>query len=201
VTDPATVLVLDLGGVVARWLPARRLDALARISGLPAPAIDALVFESGFDDAGERGAFGAEEFRVQLATLLGLAADTDTEAALRAAWAEAYEPVDAVLRVVRRHHGPTALLTNNGPLLEEALVHELSTIGEAFDHLLISWRLGATKPDPEAFERAATQLGAEPADILFADDSEANATAARRSGWRAIHFTTTLDLQAALAVR
>jgi putative hydrolase of the HAD superfamily len=199
VTDPATVLVLDLGGVVARWRPERRLDALALLSGLPAPTIDALVFESGFDDAGERGAFEADEFRAQLAALLGMPAGPETDDALRAAWAQAYEPVEAVLRVVRRHPGPTALLTNNGPLLEDALSHELASIGEAFDHLLVSWRLGAAKPDPEAFARAAATLGASPGRILFADDSEANVAAAREAGWRAVAFTTTLGLQAALA--
>jgi putative hydrolase of the HAD superfamily len=198
VTDPSTVLVLDLGGVAARWLPERRLAALSVLSGLPTATIDALVFESGFDDAGERGRFAPDEFRAHLRDLLGLPDGPEIDAALRAAWAQAYEPAATVLRVVARHPGPTALLTNNGPLLEEALAHELAPVGDAFDHVLISWRLGAAKPEPQAFHLATAALGVAPEQVLFADDSEVNVAAAREAGWRAIPFTTTLDLQAAL---
>ena len=39
------VVVFDLGGVVCRWLPDRRLLALAELSGLPPATIDQLVFD------------------------------------------------------------------------------------------------------------------------------------------------------------
>lgn len=193
-----TVLVMDLGGVTCRWLPDRRLVALAQLTGLPPGTIDATVFESGFDDAGERGQFPGHEFTVQLRTLLGLPDDPATDGALRAAWAQAFEPDPRVLRLLERATGPTALFTNNGPLLEAALGHELDTVGAVFDRLLFSWHLGTTKPDPVAFERATEVLGVEPAAVFFVDDAAANVAAAQEHGWRAHHFRTDLELRAAL---
>lgn len=198
-TGPAPVLVVDLGGVTARWLPDRRLDALAQLSGLPPATVDQLVFESGFDEAGDRGRFTAAGFTEELASLLGLVTSPDDDDALRAAWAQAYEPDEGVLRIVRAWPGRTALFTNNGPLTEATLTAELSQVGDAFDELIASWHLGVTKPDPAAFDLAAERIGATPTEIVFVDDAEANVAGARAAGWNAIAFTTALDLHAALA--
>ena len=192
------IVVFDLGGVVCRWLPDRRLVALAELCGLPPATIDQLVFESGFDDAGERGRFTLAEFTEQLAAMLGLPIAPDTDDALRSAWATAYEPATSVLRLVRSLATPTALLTNNGPLMEAAVTAELSEVGDAFDHLVFSYRLGAAKPDPEAFERAGSHLGGTAEQVVFFDDSADNVHAARAAGWDAHLFTTVLDAQALL---
>lgn len=197
--DAPTMLVMDLGGVTCRWLPDRRLVELARLSGLPPDTVDRLVFESGFDDAGERGRFPLATFTEELAAVLGLPASPDTDDALRGAWALAFEPEEPVLRLIRSAPCRSALFTNNGPLLEAALSAELSDVGDVFDQLLFSWRLGVTKPNPTAFDRAAETLGVEPGSIFFVDDAADNVEAARRAGWRAHRYSTALDLQAAFS--
>lgn len=198
-TPPPDVLVMDLGGVTCRWLPDRRLTALSDLSGLPPSTIDQVVFESGFDDAGERGRFQPDEFVAELLGLLGLTPDPDLADAARAAWATAFEPDARVLKLIRSARGPSALFTNNGPLLEAGLVDDLTEVGSTFDQLLFSWRLGTTKPDPAAFERATALLAADPARVLFVDDSAANVEAADAFGWQTHRFTNSLNLQAALA--
>jgi len=202
-SETPAILVMDLGGVTCRWLPDRRLAALARLSGLPPGTVELTVFDSGFDDATERGQFDLAEVVEQLRSLLGLATQPETVdesyAELRAAWAQAFEPDLRVLDLITRAECPAALFTNNGPLLEAALDHELGGVGDVFDHRLFSWRLGTTKPDPQAFERATAALGVAPGEVLFVDDSAANVAAAEAHGWRAHHFRDHLNLQAALA--
>jgi HAD superfamily hydrolase (TIGR01509 family) len=198
-TLPPDVLVMDLGGVTCRWLPDRRLTALSDLSGLPPSTIDQVVFESGFDDAGERGRFQPDEFVAELLGLLGLTHDPDLVDAARSAWATAFEPDARVLALIRSARCPSALFTNNGPLLEAGLVDDLTEVGSAFDQLLFSWRLGTTKPDPVAFERATALLAADPARVLFVDDSAANVEAADAFGWQTHRYTNSLNLQAALA--
>ena len=122
-TAPA-VLVMDLGGVTCRWLPDRRLDALSALSGLPPATIDLQVFESGFDDAGERGRIGLEEFTRTLTSMLGLEVGSHTDRALRHAWSQAFEPDPEVLRLIGEAGARRALFTNNGPLLEAAMEAE-----------------------------------------------------------------------------
>lgn len=193
-----SVLVLDLGGVVGRWLPDRRLHRLAQLSGQSVAVVDQLVFESGFEEASERGRFDHETFVAELAGLLGLVPGPTTDTALRSAWALAWEPDPAVMRIVTSSPLRTALFTNNGPLVEAALATELAPVGAAFDELLLSWRLGVAKPETEAFALATERLGVAPSDVWFADDSEANVAAARAFGWHAHRYTTALDLQVAL---
>ena len=189
---------MDLGGVLCRWMPDRRLSALAAISDLPAATIDAQLFGSGWDDACERGQFALAELLDHLRSFLGLEAGPDADAILRAAWAWAFEPDPTVLGLVPWARCRTAVLTNNGPLLEEAMGHELERVGSAFDDLLFSWRLGATKPDPAAFAAATTTLGVEPGEVFFVDDSPANVDAAIAFGWRAHRYTDALNLRVAL---
>ena len=197
-TSPPDVLVMDLGGVTCRWLPDRRLTALSELCGLPAETIDQLVFESGFDDAGERGRFPLEEFTAELLGLLGLTPTDDLRDAARAAWATAFEPDQRVLKLIRDARCPSALFTNNGPLLEAGLVDDLPEVGSTFDQLVFSWRLGITKPEPEAFARAAERLDVDPSRIFFVDDSADNAKAADAVGWQAHRYTNSLNLHAAL---
>ncbi|MFN8016646.1 MAG: HAD family phosphatase [Acidimicrobiales bacterium] len=187
-TPPVEHVVFDLGGVVCRWLPDRRLAALAELSGLPAATIDQAVFESGFDDAGDRGRFSLDEFAATLGSLLGLAPSADLVGPLGDAWALAYEPHPAVLRAIRSIGRPVALLTNNGPLTEHVMGTALPEVGAAFDQLLFSWRLGAAKPEPEAFAAATAAMGTEPDRVLFFDDSEANVAGAQAFGWQAAQF-------------
>ena len=194
-----TVLVLDLGGVTCRWDPDRRLAGLSALSGLPVEMVDQLIFESGFDDASDRGAFTLGEFVEHVSTVLGLPMTPDDEDALRSTWASAYEPDRGVLRIVHAAPLATALFTNNGPLMEAAIEAELSEVGDAFDHLVFAWRLGASKPSPEAYAKVTEILGVRPDQVFFADDSQANVDGALAFGWQAHRFTTALDLQAALA--
>jgi putative hydrolase of the HAD superfamily len=193
------VVVFDMGGVLCRWLPDRRLVALAELAGVPPDQIDQLLFESGWDDACERGQFDLRELLDQLRSLLGMPASPTTDLALRRAWAAAFEPDRSVLRVIPSIDPRTALFTNNGPLLEQALHHELAVVPADFQHLLFSWRIGATKPDPAAFAGATAALDVEPGEVFFIDDSGDNVAAAEAFGWRAHRYTDALNLRAALS--
>lgn len=191
------ILVMDVGGVLCRWVPDRRLHALAALSGLPAATVDELVFTSGFDDAADRGRFDLATFTAELRSLLVLGPDVDDDA-LRRAWAAAFEPDTRVLALVARVTCPTAVFTNNGPMFEAALGHELAEVGAGFDRVVCSWHVGATKPDPAAYARATDALGVHPSVVLFVDDSDDNVVAARAAGWQAHHHTDPLNLTATL---
>jgi HAD superfamily hydrolase (TIGR01509 family) len=80
---------------------------------------------------------------------------------------------------------PTAIFTKNGPVLEECSHRRLVPVADVFDPILFAWHLGATKPDPAAYERAARALGHDAATLPLVDDAPANVVGPRRSGWRA----------------
>lgn len=197
----AGYLVVDLGRVLFHFDHAHRLEQLARVCGLRAAQIDALLWGSGFSADCDQGRYAsAAQVRAHIRTTVGFGG-TDDE--LDGAWCSAYLPNPAVLDVVLRHRAgmACAVFTNNGPLEEEALTRRHPDFFARFDQVFFSHRLGHRKPDPAAFAAVAARLGAVGHDIVFIDDSQANVAAARMAGWRAIPFRGPTDLDRELAAR
>jgi glucose-1-phosphatase len=145
-------VVVDLGGVAARFRPERRMRALASLSGLPERTIQERLFDSGFDDRAESGEYSREQVVEGVQTALGRKVPL---APLIDAWALAFEPDREVLAQLAVLPVRRALFTNNGPLLDECLAGPLMSLAAAFDEVICSWRVRARKPAREAFERVA----------------------------------------------
>ncbi len=175
-------VVLDLGGVAARFHPERRLRALASLGGVSEEAIERRIFTSGFDDESELGTFSHDQVVAHLREALGY---RGPEASLVDAWALAFEPDQAVGEYLNRLSVRKALFTNNGPVLDACLEGPLRELAASFDDVICSWHLGARKPDGVAFARAAARLGSPPERLLLFDDSPTNVKGARDSGWNA----------------
>lgn len=189
------LLVVDLGGVAAHYLPDRRLGALAEATGLDPATIDAELFESGLDHRAELGAFTPDQLVDHILDRLRHTVGADE---LVAAWSRCFEPAAPVLEILDRQPVPRALFTNNGPLVDLCLAGPLSGLARHFDTSVCSWQIGAVKPTGAAFERAADRFGHRPADLLLLDDSIDNVTGAREAGWSAEHITPDTDLDRVL---
>jgi HAD superfamily hydrolase (TIGR01509 family) len=194
---PAAVL-FDLGGVACHFLPERRLAGLAAASGLAAAEVRARLWQSGFDAACDRGAYSTEEMRAGIADRLAVSFSPER---LETIWASAFEPHADVLALAQQLHadGTTvALLTDNGPLLREALPAQLPEVAATFAPLLFSCDLGALKPSPALFQAAADRLAAPCERLLLIDDAPQNVAGARAAGMQALRFTDATALGRAL---
>jgi len=129
--------------------------------------------------------------------LLGWTAGYDE---FRQAWASAFEPDPNVLLLVDavRRHRATGLLTDNPPVIREALGYELREVGLRFDFLGFSCDLGSLKPDTAIFLMALAREGRRPEEVLFIDDAQVNVDAAAALGISALRFTTAQALEADL---
>ena len=193
---PIEVIVVDLGGVAARFRPERRLHALSSATGIEEHVIHERLFGSGFDRRCERGELTADE---AMAGVLAASDGTASTDLLLEAWSLAFEPNDAIVERVRAASARRVLFTNNGPLLDACLAGPLRTLADAFDDVICSWHVRATKPDPLAFERAASRLAVPAGQLLLLDDSLANVHAARELGWNAAVVEDSGDVDHALA--
>jgi FMN phosphatase YigB (HAD superfamily) len=200
VTRGPGVVFFDLGGVVCRFHPERRLAALAAATGLAEPDIHARIWGSGLDDRMDRGDYTLEEAHRAVVNALGRPIARDT---LVSAWALASEPDADVLVLVDavRRDRRAAMLSDNGPLLLAALPRHLPELAPRFDPLCFSSDLGAVKPTVTCFARALARAGVDAADALLIDDVPANVEGARAHGLGAIHFTGARDLAQELARR
>lgn len=190
------VVVFDLGGVVCRYLPERRLDELAAATKLTGSDVEEAIHGSGLDAAADRGELDLAGNVAAVRAALGRRLPFER---LLEIWASAFELDPDVVALARRLDRRTAILTDNGPLLEECRNRGLLRIAEPFDPILMSWRLGACKPDPVVFERAARALGSPPDRLLLIDDSAANVRGARDAGWQALLHTDPAELERRLA--
>jgi glucose-1-phosphatase len=189
-------LVVDLGGVAADFRPERRLVALAQATGLPADVIDERLFRSGLDHDAELGRHTVDSIAIEVIEHLDNRLDRDQ---LIECWSGAFEPNIELLRTLACVGTRRALFTNNGPLLDLCLAGPLTSVAEAFGFTICSWHIGATKPDPLAFARAADRLATPAERLLLIDDSPANVEAARTAGWHAILHQSVAETTATLA--
>ncbi|MGH3260717.1 MAG: HAD family hydrolase [Trebonia sp.] len=122
-----------------------------------------------------------------LAALAEVLADFEVDATVadvfRGIWLSMV-PADASFAVVRalRERGYGVHLGTNQERHRAVHMREVLGYDALFDVSCYSCELGAAKPDQAFFTEAARRIGADPAAILFIDDSEPNVAAARATG-------------------
>ena len=100
---------------------------------------------------------------------------------------ERHEPVVNLLRVLSQHY-KTALATTTNRRQGEAVI-KLLGIDDLFDVKVYGDDVKNNKPDPECYEIAAEQLGAEPGECLIFEDSEVGIAAAEAFGAQIVKVT------------
>ncbi|MDE0887060.1 MAG: HAD-IA family hydrolase [Myxococcota bacterium] len=108
-----------------------------------------------------------------------------------------------VLAIAKRvsERRPTGILTNNAPLLEEALPIHFPELVDTFDPILFSFQFGHVKPERAIFEAVQAHLGVPASEILLLDDTAGHVAAASASGWDTIHYQSASQLRNSLASR
>lgn len=192
-----SILALDLSGVLFAFDPGARLAALSEACGLTPEEVHARVFGSGLSPGWDRGSRAtAAEVRADLRAAIGF---RGPDRVLDDAWSLAFRPLPEAVALLPGRADPTLVaFSNNGPLEEEILTTRHPEVFGGFGARWLTHRLGATKPDPQAYRELEARLGAEPGQIAFLDDSPANVEAARALGWHAELCRSTEDLARAL---
>ncbi len=193
------LVLFDMNGVLCRYEKARRIAVLSRISGMAPEAIDAAIWGSGFEDAGDAGAMDGAAYLRGFGEAIGypltLAEWTEAQAA-------SMTPDEGMLDLARRVAARTrvAVLTNNNTLIRDQISILFPELRAIFgDAIRVSAEFGARKPEAQAFLGCLAALGAAPGETLFIDDSAANVAGAECAGLIAHHFTDKASLQIVLS--
>lgn len=72
-------------------------------------------------------------------------------------------------------------------------------LNRIFDSIVISSLVGYTKPDPQIFNHALSELDLKPDEAIFIDDKDRNTTAAKDLGLQSIHYQSFETLKTELA--
>jgi putative hydrolase of the HAD superfamily len=97
-----------------------------------------------------------------------------------------------VRRLGEREDLKLYVATNQEHVRAHWLWHGLG-LGEVFDDMFYSARVGATKPSPRFIDFVEDRIGRQAEPPLFFDDREDIVAAARARGWEAVLFAATSD--------
>lgn len=175
-------VVLDLGGVLIHVHFQRALAYWAACAGLePGALAGRFAADRAYRDH-EQGALDFAAYAAHLRTLVGVALD---DAQLLTGWNAALGDAmdgaaDLVHAVAARH--PVYLFSNTNAAHHEHWARAHAGLLAPMHDVFVSYRIGARKPDVDAFTRVTAAIGAAPQQVAFFDDLEENVHGARRAG-------------------
>lgn len=199
--------IFDLGGVL---LDIRLQNANERFGALGLPAAELAQGSSVYKllEQYQLGYVTTEDFCKRIADKCN-SGTTPHEVEL--AWNSICIGVaERKLQALRRLHqkenvASVSLLSNTNALHWECSCKNwFNTNGnkleDFFDKIFLSQDLHLQKPDPEIFKTAIRELGANPAETIFLDDSAANTAAAAACGLQTLTVTPDVDWVKVLAI-
>ncbi|MEG0186608.1 MAG: HAD-IA family hydrolase [Stenotrophomonas sp.] len=185
---PIDLLLLDVDGVLVQYQRAQRVLHLAQALSVPAERVQAALYDSGLESAHDSGAVDGPTYLARMGAQLATTVALETWIAARHA---ASHPQPALLQRLQALQVPMAVLTNNGPLMVQALPSLLPPLfPRLHGRVFCSADFGARKPAPEVFLRTLDALGVAPVRTLFVDDLFTNVRGARGAG---LHAETVRD--------
>jgi FMN phosphatase YigB (HAD superfamily) len=191
------VFIFDLGKVLvdfdytiaARKVAARSTKTPADLHAFLGSSPLLVEYESGrltrrqfFDAVGQ-----AIGFRGDLAEFGGFFADIFTE----------IPPMIALHTEVRRRGFKSYIFSNTNDLATEHIRRNFPFFAD-FDGYLLSYEVGAMKPQPEIYAAMEKMCGRRGADLIYIDDRPENIATGAAHGWRAILHATPEKTRAAV---
>ncbi|UYO00629.1 MAG: HAD-IA family hydrolase [Devosia sp.] len=104
------------------------------------------------------------------------------------------QPVIDVVRKLRAAGDCRLFIATNQEHMRASWLWSVLKLGDLFDDIFYSARIGARKPDPRFYKFVDEKIGPDDRPPLFFDDTDAVVVGARKAGWEATLFDTVDDL-------
>ncbi len=115
-------------------------------------------------------------------------------------FAEIFSPIEPMIALhaeLRRRGLPTYIFSNTNDLAVEHVRRDFPFFGH-FDGYILSYEVGAMKPQPQIYEALEKMSGRRGAEIVYIDDRLENVQAGSARGWRTILHETPEKTRAAV---
>jgi glucose-1-phosphatase len=184
---PLRTLLIDLGNVLLFFSHARMCQQIAEVCQVPLADLERVLFEQHLQRRFERGELSENEFREALERALGRTLDA---AALRRAGSDIFtlnEPMVPLLDRWKRNGYRLVLLSNTCITHYEWVLEHFDLLNR-FDECVLSYRVGAAKPEEAIFRAALDAIQCAPNDCFYTDDIEEYVEVGRSLGLHAEVF-------------
>ncbi|MCR4414403.1 MAG: HAD family phosphatase [Thermoguttaceae bacterium] len=198
---PPRFLYFDLGNVLLKFSVEVMCRQMAEVAGIEPRRVHEVLFSDGLQADYELGRITSRGFHERFCAATGAAPDAE---ALRAAACDIFTLNVGLVPVVAGLYGAgyrLGILSNTCEAHWEHCRRRFRLLDELFGVHVLSYRVGAMKPDAAMFRAAAEAAGVEPHAIFFVDDIARHVAGARAAGFDAVPYTTTADLVAELRRR
>ncbi|MCX6989560.1 MAG: HAD family phosphatase [Chlamydiae bacterium] len=190
----------DLGNVILLFCHQKMCSNLAEVCGLPLETIQTALLKSHLGDLYERGLLNdaqlhqkiCEQFSIDIhpADFFQAMSDIFT----------LNEPIVPIIEELKKNGIELILLSNTCPAHFNYALKNYPIL-QLFDKYVLSYEVGARKPEPEIFLHALSLSSSEIKNCFYTDDIEEFVKSAKTLGIDAHTFTTTTKLSDALLVR
>ncbi len=188
--DEVEFVYFDLGNILLSFDPKRACENVAKRFGVPEQSAREAIYESDLQHRFERGELTAEVFADQVRSALGRSRGEMPTDLLLDAVSDMFRPVESMaeaLQAVRDAGLPVGLLSNTCHAHWNWVRRQrYAAIEFSFDVTILSYEVGAMKPEPAIYEAAEEACGVGKEQILFLDDRAENVAGALRRNWRAV---------------
>lgn len=193
-------VILDLGNVIVGLDFPRAYRAAARLTGHSAEEIPEIIRAANLARPYERGELASEEFYRRFCRALDLKISYSGFVDL---WSGMFQPepilTDALLAELAA--ATKLIMLSNTNEIHFEFIRAQYPLVRHFHDFVLSYRVGAMKPDAAIYLDAVRRAACEPGECFFVDDIEENVAAARRLGIDAEVFRSAHNLEAALLKR
>jgi len=196
-------LLLDFGNVVAFFDHRRASRQLAALAAAPTSESQVFdrVFASPLEPDLDRGRIPTPEFLRLLRRHLDLSASDD---AIATAWCDIFRPNEELIAQLPRLRPLVhrlVLASNTNELHFQWIARQFAAPLALFDELVLSFRVGARKPEEAFFRRCVEAAGVPASRCVFVDDKPEFVEAARNAGMAGLLYRPGLDLTEVLGGR
>jgi glucose-1-phosphatase len=194
-------LYFDLGKVLINFSVEQMLAQMGAVAGISVEQVRGGLFDGGLLREHEIGRLSSRQFYESFCDRTETGADYE---ALARASSDIFTLNYSMLAVVAQLGAagyPLGVLSNTCENHWEHCLRRFQVLRDLFTVHALSYRIGACKPDPAIYARAAEMAGSRPQAIFFTDDIAENVAGALAAGFDAVQYTSTPQLVAALRQR
>ena len=187
------VIVFDLGKVILDFDHRIVTTRLAQLSRVSEKRIHDLIFARNLESMYDRGKTSSREFYQGVVRSLDIDIPFDE---FREIWTKIFtlkEDVCDLIKTLKKRY-KLILLSNTNEMHFDYAFGAFEIL-RAFDDYVLSYRVGARKPDPKVYLAALQRAGCHAGECIYIDDKEENVWAARRLGIQAIVFKNIQQLR------
>jgi putative hydrolase of the HAD superfamily len=187
-------LIFDLGNVVAFFDYMRACDRFGSHLDMTGEDFLRMIQDRGFQplmNQFECGAIGPEDFARKVMASVGL---NLSYAEFVIAWQDIFWLNESIAQLIEllSARGYKLLLGSNTNILHAAhFRRQFAPTLNQLDHLIVSYEVGAMKPDRRFYDACVAAAGVPAASCVFIDDLNENVDGARQAGLTGLHYVGT----------